>query len=605
VGSRVAIALISAALSALPGCTRGDGPASASDAGTTTTSTMGVALAPKILHGALRAKLGTIDPVRCGSQYDAAVVGAIYEPLFTYRYLVHPYTLAPNLLVAMPDVSADQRTYTFRLKPGVTFHDDPVFPGGHGRELVADDVLYSIRRMADRAQSPGGWWIYDGKIRGFDAFRAKMNERPKGAPFDPATPIEGLERVDRHTLRIHLVRPFPQLLHVLATCWASIVPREAAERYDLGTHAVGTGPFRLVELMPGTKVVLARHDGYRGERFPAASDVDPGTDPKLLVNAGRRLPLVDGVVLHVFEQDQPLWLAWRAKALDFVQTPSAFFDSAFDPTTRALRPELAALGVTVHEHPKLDFIYRGFDLDDPIVGGLGKGKLVRQAIALALDTKELSDAFYAGAAVPYDGPIPPGLEGHTPGVISKYRGPKLDEARVLLAKAGYPEGRGLPPIRYHTNRGGNAPEQAELIARQLRAIGVTLDVQLHAFPELDALVKKGKAQMFHLSWGSDYPDAQNNLALFYGPNVRPGPNVFAYRSADYDRLYEAASVLPPSPERTKLYEAMRDLVIEDAPAIGGLARTRYYVMNARVRGLAPDETWFGWLRYAGLDADAE
>ncbi|MCK6548213.1 ABC transporter substrate-binding protein [Myxococcota bacterium] len=586
------LAPIAAALVVGSGCKKSDTPADA-----------GVAPPSKILHGALRAKVGTIDPVRCGSQYDAAIVAAIYDPLLRYRYLVHPYTLAPNLLASMPDVSADGLTYTFRLAPGVTFHDDPVFAEGRGRELVADDVLYSIRRMADRDLSPGGWWIYDGRIRGFDAFRAKMNERPAGAPFDHTTPIEGLERVDRHTLRIHLVRPFPQLLHVLATCWASVVPREAAERYDLSTRAVGSGPFRLVELLPGTKVVLAKNEHFRDERFPTLDDVDPGTDPKLLVNAGKRLPLVDGVVMHVFEQDQPMWLAWRAKDLDFVQTPAAFFDSAFDPITKALRPELTALGVTVHRHAKLDFIYRGFDLEDPIVGGSGKGKLVRQAISLALDTRELSDAFYAGTAVPYDGPIPPGLDGHAAGVISKYRGPKLDEARALLAKAGYPDGKGLPPIRYHTNRGGNAPEQAEMITRQLRAIGVTIAVELHAFPELDALVKKGKAQMFHLSWGSDYPDAQNNLALFYGGNVRPGPNVFAYRSAEFDRRYEAASVLPPSPERTKLYEEMRDLVIEDAPAVGGLARTRYYVMGPRVRGLAPDETWFGWIRYAGLEAE--
>jgi ABC-type transport system substrate-binding protein len=293
-------------------------------------------------------------------------------------------------------------------------------------------------------------------------------------------------------------------------------------------------------------------------------------------------------------------LKWRVKDLDFIQTPAEYIDVLFD-ANRKLRSSLVVAGIGSHPHAKLDFIFRGFNMDDPIVGGFERGKLVRQAISLAFDTEEMSDAFYNGTVVRYDGPIPPGLEGHPPGVISPFRGPNIERAKGLLVKAGYPEGKGLPPLQYHSNRGQNSSEQAEMAQRQLRKIGVELEVSLHSFPELDDLMKRKKAQMFSLSWGSDYPDAENNLALFYGPNKSPGANGFNYENPEYDALYEHARTMKPSPERTALYVKMRDIVIEDCPAIGSMARTRYYVWNPRVKNFKPDETWHSWLKYVDVD----
>jgi ABC-type transport system substrate-binding protein len=240
-------------------------------------------------------------------------------------------------------------------------------------------------------------------------------------------------------------------------------------------------------------------------------------------------------------------------------------------------------------------------MEDPIVGGFGKGKLVRQAIALALDTGELAEAFYNKTAISYDGPIPPGLEGHKPGVISPYRGPNLELAKKKLEEAGYPNGQGLPVLSYHTNRGGNSPEQTEMVARQLKKAGIQLQVNLHSFPELDDMVKKRKAQIFNMSWGSDYPDAENNLALFYGPNADAGSTYFTYRNPEFDALYQKASVMSSSPERTALYEEMRDLIIEDCPAIGSMGRTRYFVANKRVKNFHPDETWYTWIKHVGVE----
>src|SRR5206468_3088583 len=102
--------------------------------------------------------------------------------------------------------------------------------------------------------------------------------------------------------------------------------------------------------------------------------------------------------------------------------------------------------------------------------------------------------------------------------------------------------------------------------------------------------------------GSDYPDAENNLALFYGPNADSGgANYTGYKNPEYDALYERIRTMSPSPERTEIYRKMRDIVIEDAPTIGSMARTRYFLWNARVHDLHPDESFFTWLKYASVD----
>ena len=167
----------------------------------------------------------------------------------------------------------------------------------------------------------------------------------------------------------------------------------------------------------------------------------------------------------------------------------------------------------------------------------------------------------------------------------------------LLAKAGYPNGEGLPPIEYYTSRGRNFPEQTELMKRQLKKINVELSEHLLDFSTLMDVVTKSKAPMFSFAWGSDYPDGENNLALFYGPNKSPGSNHANYVRPEYDELYESIRGMAPSPERNKLYEKMRDMVIEDVPCIGSMARTRYYAVNPRLKNFVPTEVFYTWIKY--------
>jgi ABC-type transport system substrate-binding protein len=542
--------------------------------------------ATKIARIALRAPVASLDPVAASSQYARAAQAQIYEPLFTYEYGVSPNVAVPLLAKSMPTVSSDGLTYTIELREDVRFHDDECFAqtDGKGRPMVAQDVVYSLMRHADRELDPRGWWVFEGRIAGFDAFRQRMQEREPGGSFDWDAAISGLVAVDDHTVRITLVRPFPQILFVLAMGYSAVVPRECAEFYgiEFRSYPVGTGPFVLRSWTRGETIELDAHRGYWDEGYP----------------------LVDSLEIRIHEEDEPLWSSFHEGGLDLIQVPAQYHAEVFDGDN-ALREKFVNRGVHSEALPLLDYVYRGFNMEDEVLGHTGgdSARYLRQAISLAIDFEVINRDFYNNNALLYDGPIPPGLDGHDKTLVSPYRGPDLVRARALLVKAGYRDGAGLPVLEFHVSHSGSAQAQADFFAGQLKQIGVQLDVRIGTFPELSDKLRRKQAQMFGLAWGADYPDAENFLQLFYGPNGAPGWNSFNYDNPEYDALYERASVMFPSAERTALYTQMRDILIEDMPAFGSMARVRYYLWNDRLKNVIPAETWYGWYKYLDVEPD--
>ncbi|MHC4490582.1 MAG: ABC transporter substrate-binding protein [Planctomycetota bacterium] len=547
----------------------------------------------------------SLDPVRGSTTYEARACSLIYETLFQYKYLVRPPTLEPCLLAKMPDISADGCTYSFELKQGVRFIDDPCFPQGRGREVVSKDAFYSLKRMADEDNHPKSWWLLEDTIVGFDEYREKQNQ---AETFDYDAPVEGMKVLDRHRFRIVLKQPVHRFNYVLEMFQTSVVPREAAERYGtrFGGHPVGTGPFLLErerDWVRGKSLTLHRNPMYREAYYP--TEGEEGDEAAGLTQAaGERIPFLDRIDMTFFVNQQPKWLEFRVGNQDYVTVPAENFRDAFVKRTRRLRSSYRKKGIRGVSVPLLDFIFRGFNMEDPLVGGYTeKKRALRRAMHLAVDIHEFNDTFYNNICVVYDGPIPPDLDGHPPGHVLPHgnQGPDLDWARAELAKAGHPGGEGLPDIDYWVSQGGNSKEQSEMIQRQLARIGITLNVRLGDFSQLIEAVHNKKAQMFSFAWGSDYPDAENNLALFYGPNEAPGSNSFNYERKEFDDLYRRIRSMGPSPERTKIYEKMRDMLVEDVPYIGSLARTRYYLIHPWVKNCKPTETWWDWPKYLDVE----
>lgn len=553
----------------------------------------------------------SLDPVKGSTTYDNQGCSQVYDCLLQYKYLKRPLELEPGLLAEMPVITPGEGTeqvWRFRLRTDALFHDDVCFPGGVGRAVVTDDVFYSWKRLSDPKYDYENWWLVEGTIVGFDEYKdAQKALVAEGKQFDYDAPVRGLRKINDHEFEVVLTKPVTRFSWVLAMFQLSIVPREAVERYAerFSVHPIGTGPYMVKEgdWKPGEKLIFTRNPKYREERYPGDAmpeDRALGLDKP----EGQRLPILDRVEVSFYVRDQPMWLDFRSKRIGYVQVPAEYFDQAYIKRTRRLRPSFSREGIVSHALPLLDFIFRGFNMEDPVVGGYTPEKIaLRQAICLAIDLDEFNDKFYNGINVIYDGPIPPGLAGFPEGGATRlnYRGPDLDYARERMADAGYPGGKGLPTIDYYVSQGGNETEQTQMLIRQLARIGVRLNPRLVDFSELIENVNNKKAQFFGFAWGSDYPDAENNLALFYSRNKAPGANHYNYDRPEYDRMYEQILVMQPSPERTEILVKMRDMIIQDSPYVGSMGRTRFYLINPWLRNFKPSEDFYNWFKYLDVD----
>lgn len=515
------------------------------------------------VHIASQAKIKGLDPILSDDLYSGYETSYAYEGLLQYHYLKRPYTLVPNIAEAMPEVSKDGKTYTFKIKKGVLFQDDPCFKdsAGKGRELVADDFIYSWKRLADPKNTSPGFWIFDGRIVGITAWH---DAAAKAGKTDYTLPIEGLKALDRYTLQINLAQPNATFLYTLAMAFSYVVPHEAVDAYgkEFLNHAVGTGPYHLTEYNPNSKLVWDRNPTYRKEYYP--SEGEPGDkEAGFLEDAGKTLPMSDRIVTYIFEEQQPMWLNFMSGKLDASGVPKDNYAQATKDGTNP-SPELKAKGIRLAKAPAADLTHTSFNMADPI---LGKNKYLRQALSLSFDEAQSIELFYNGRAIAAQGPIPPGLAGYDPDLKNPYRQFNVAKAKELLAKAGFPDGKGLPPLEYLTLSDSTSRQMIDYTQKMFQQIGVQLKVSTYSWPEFQAKIKNKQGQLWGYAWAGDYPDAENFLQLFYGKNGSPGPNDSNYVNAEFDKLYDQAVVDLDLNSRVQLYKKMVAIVVEDCPWI--------------------------------------
>ncbi|MEZ5979599.1 MAG: ABC transporter substrate-binding protein [Planctomycetota bacterium] len=496
------------------------------------------------------------DPIHVGgsSEPDAIVAVNVLEPLYQYHYLRRPYEVVPCLAAAMPQVSDDGHTVRIELRDDVRFEDDPCFPGGAGRTVVADDVVFSLVRIADPANASSHWSTFEGRVVGLDAYREQRRE--SGVAPDLAPPaIEGLRAVDGRTVEFRLVRPWPQLVFALAHLSTAVVAREAVATYggDLGLHPVGTGPYRLRSFDPDVRVVLERSPSYRGEPYP--SDGAPGMrEAGLLDDAGRTMPFFDELEFELVQSAETTWLMFLDGRLDTHGVPGHGYDQIL-PNGRTLAPELSERGVVLDLHHGVFTRWIGFDMTDPVVGS---DLDLRRAISLALDRAEFDELFQTGRGDLPTGIVPRALLGDDSREPEPFQTHDPDRARELLERVRAAHGGELPRLSMlFAGSSAISRQIGQLVGRWLADVGLELDVHFVEEGSLRTAMRSHPHQLFFgVGYGHSYPDAEDLFRRFYGANVENGLDLCGYVDPEFDALYERARVMQPGDERDALYRAM-------------------------------------------------
>lgn len=515
--------------------------------------------AQKVLHMYVSTSETGLDPAVASDQASLILLENVFDPLLRYDYLARPAKLRGNTAVAMPEVSADGLTYTFRIRPGILFTPDPAFKGKR-RELVAQDYVYSLMRLYDpRIKSP---WLalFQGKLAG-DAALAKT-------PFSYDVAIPGLQAVDRYTLRIRLSAPEINFLYYLAMPATGVVAREVIEAYpgQAGNHPVGTGPFRVGDWKRSDRIVLERNPDSTAV-FETDS-TDPADQAIAASLKGKCLPLVDRVEVRVAEEFQGRILGFLNGEYDYIeQVPESMRDMMM--AGDALRPELAARGMKLHRFSTLQTYYMWMNMEDPVIGGYSREKVaLRRAIALSYNGAEDVRLLKKNLSIRAQSPLPPNVIGHDPAYRSPVRY-DLQLARALLDRFGYrqkdpdgfrrdPQGRPLTLVMHsEATVGGRLRD--ELWRKSLNSIGLRVEFRSDKKTEIIKASRLGKVMMFESNWFADFPDGENFYQLLYGGN-RGRANYARFNLPAYNQLYEQSRVLPDSPERRRMYFDMNQLI---------------------------------------------
>jgi len=523
----------------------------------------------KVLRYAFIGTETGFDPAQINDLYSAAVIAHILEAPYEYDYLARPAKMVPNLAEAQPEVTPDFRTFTFRLRQGIYFADDPAF-GGKPRELTAKDFVYTFKRFFDpKHKSPKFSSFAEEKILGTDELRKKAEATGK---FDYDTEIDGLRALDRYTVQIKLGESRPRFMYALADpATLGVVAREVVETYGdaIMEHPVGTGPFVLKEWNRASKITLVRNPAFREKRFEAeAADADGEELLKRI--KGRKLPLIDKVVVSIIEEPQPRWLAFLNGEHDFLERLPQNFATYAIPNNK-LAPHLAKRGIGMEQVPLSDFTVSYMSMTHPVTGGYTPDKVaLRRAIGLAINSDEEVRLPRRGQAVVAQGFVMPNTTLYDPKFRSEMGTHDRARAMALLDMFGYtdknadgwrdmPDGKPLV-LEYDTLSRADYRELDEIVKKNLTAVGIRIDYRIGQWPEQLRASRSGKLMMWGFGNSATTPDSGSVLALGYSKSAGQ-QNHARFANAQFDALYEKQSVMPDGPERRAVInEAQRILI---------------------------------------------
>ncbi len=512
------------------------------------------------------------DPQAASDVYSNYVNRVMFDTVFRYDYVARPHRIIPNTAAAMPEMADNGRTWTIRIKPGTYFTDDPAFKGVK-RELTAADYLYSWKRTQDPKMRSPQLELLDGKVVGMDAVLARAKATGK---FDYDMPIEGMQLIDKYTLRLKFINPNFDIVADLTGTGSAAVAREVVEAYGdasgwIMANPVGTGPYRLKEWRRGQKIVLEASPTFRDVRYPESTD--PADRALMARFKGKRLPLIGKIDIAVIEEANPRLQAFEKGDLDYIEVPVDLVANVLEPDNR-LKSRFTRAGVSLQRGVQPGITYTWFNMEDPVVGGYTPEKIaLRRAIGMAYNVDEETQVIRQGQAEYASQILPPGVTGHDPKFLGNSRY-DVASAKALLDKFGYIDRDGdgwrdLPDGKPLVLKKGSVPsalerQYDELWKRNMTAIGIKMDFVTQKWPDLLKMARSGQLQMWQLGNRSTSTEGYGFLGLLYGGNAGLA-NLSRFKLPAYDKAYDASRQLPDGPERAKLMREMSQLVAAYAP----------------------------------------
>ena len=479
--------------------------------------------------------LTSLDPPKAWSTMDwGTAAQLLYNRLYTFDA---DDNLVPDLAADMPEISEDGTVYTVSLKEGVLFHN--------GRELVAEDVKYSLER---NAKPDSGTWNATAPLSNVVGGQAVIDGEAETA--------EGIRVVDDYTIEFTLVEADAYFVHGLTLITNSIVPQEVVEEFgeDFSFNPVGTGPFQFVEWLPGERLEFARYEDYFEEGKPYLDGIvyEVGADPS--------------VYLLRFEQGEIDVVADGLPAAEIARIASD--------------PEMGELFLNTKT-----FLtgFLAFNTETPPFDNPD----VRKALAMAINRERLIDLSANAASITYDW-YPPSHYNCTAGDENPLYTYDPEAAQQLLADAGYPDGFQVESwfrvIRPWLNR------IPEAVQQDLAAVGVEVELLQLETAVASEMVDNHELPMFMQAWGSSFPDPFN-----FATEIFQTGSVYAerlnYSNPEVDALVEAARQNTDPESRCEQWLQAQELVMQDLPAIPLLVAGYPDVRSPRIEDFCYNHTY--------------
>lgn len=516
----------------------------------------------------LSQNIETLEPVMSNSNQSIWGLALMMEGLVEYD---KQNNLIPCLAKSWT-ISEDGLTYTFTLRSDVYFHDSPCFKlnGGKGRKVSASDFKYCIERVNNPKTKTRGSWVFRDRIKGAQEYIDFMS----GKTSSEVTGISGLKAYNDSTLVIELTKPFSPFLSILTMSYGFVYPKEAVEHYGdkFGQNPVGTGAFKLDKWIFDQELLYEKNPSYWGKD-----------------SQGNSLPYLDGVRITFTQSSETEFLDFQNGKYDYHDPSSETFDQITDKNGNLL--EADSKNFNMKKQPWLQTVFFGMMQSSELPGGkegpFAGNKKLRQALNYAVDRDKIMNFVLKNRGIAaVNGPLPPGM----PGFDSTIKGYNYDKEKALklLDEAGFPNGKGLN-LTLVTGNEEIQKTIAIAVQEQFRSIGIDLKLDQLVQSTLISKQEEGVFPFWRASWGADYFDPENFMALFYSKNITPkGPNRVGYNNPEIDALYEKSLAITDFAERKKIYNTMQNIVIEDAAWLFLYYNEKVYLLKNNIEGFYLD-----------------